>query len=193
MKQYTKDGEIKGTNRIIVVVDDMQVVNPTEEQILADGWTVYEPEPYVPQPKLEPDAYEMVAAFRMMVQPQILTLSDEEAVKVKVLYDTWASKIGQEVDADVRLYYDDKLYKVRQKHTAQEQYPPSVDTASLYEEINEIHAGTKEDPIPYNNNNMRLELGKYYSQDGVVYLCFRDSEQAVYNPLKDLVDICKGS
>ena len=37
MKQYTKDGQIKSANRIVVIKDGMQVINPTEEQILADG------------------------------------------------------------------------------------------------------------------------------------------------------------
>ena len=59
---------------------------------------------------------------------------------------------------------------------------------SAYEEINESHTGTSEDPIPY-NNNMELVEGKYYSQDGVTYLCTRSTGQAVYNPLKDLVGI----
>lgn len=115
-------------------------------------------------------------------------LDDQEALKVKNLADTWYSKINTEVQVDDRLWYDNKLFKVRQKHTVQEIYPPSIDTASLYEEINELHEGTKEDPIPY-NNNMELELGKYYSQYGVVYMCHRDSEQAVYQDLKDLVGI----
>lgn len=188
MKLYTKDGKISSLDNIIVIKDGMQVINPTEEQVLADGWTVYEPEPYVPQPKLEPYEYEVTAALKSMMQPQLMSLSDGEAVKVKALYDPWASKIGEEVDAGEKLYYDDKLIRVRQKHTVQEQYPPSVDTASLYEEINEKNAGTLEDPIPY-NNNMELENGKYYSQNGVTYLCTRDTGTPVYADLKDLVDI----
>ena len=36
---------------------------------------------------------------------------------------------------------------------------------------------------------MELENGKYYSQDGVTYLCTRDTEIPVYQPLADLVDI----
>jgi hypothetical protein len=55
MKQYTKqiDGKtvIKPRNMIVVVKGDKQIINPTEEQILADGWEVYSPapvEPYVP-------------------------------------------------------------------------------------------------------------------------------------------------
>lgn len=71
-----------------------------------------------------------------------------------------------------------------------ENQPPSIDTAALYEEINESHAGTLEDPIPYNNNNMALEEGKYYSQGGVTYLCTNSTGQAVYNNLSQLVGIC---
>lgn len=188
MKLYTKDGKVSSLNNIILIKDGMQVINPTEEMVLADGWTEYVPEPYVPQPKLEPYEYEVTAALKTMVQPQLASLSDEEALKVKSLYPSWASKTGEVVDTGEKLYYDDRLYKVRQEHTVQEQYPPSVDTASLYEEINEKNAGTLEDPIPY-NNNMELENGKYYSQNGVTYLCTRDTGTPVYADLKDLVDI----
>ena len=54
--------------------------------------------------------------------------------------------------------------------------------------IDETHAGTQEDPIPY-SGNMELENGKYYSQDGVIYLCNRDTEIPVYQELKDLVGL----
>lgn len=114
MKLYTKDGKVSSLDNIILIKDSMQVINPTEEQVLADGWTVYEPEPYVPQPKLEPDMYEMVSAVRMMAQPQLLTLPDNEAIKMKALYDPWASKIGKEIKKDNKVYYDDKLFKARQ-------------------------------------------------------------------------------
>lgn len=36
---------------------------------------------------------------------------------------------------------------------------------------------------------MELEEEKYYSQDGVTYLCTRDTGIPVYNPLADLVGI----
>ena len=41
MKQYTKDGQIKYANRIVVNKDGFNIYNPTEEQILADGWVEY--------------------------------------------------------------------------------------------------------------------------------------------------------
>lgn len=196
MKLYTKDGKVSSLNNIILIKDGMQVINPTEEQVLADGWTEYEPEPYVPQPKLEPDMYEMVSAMRMMAQPQLTSLPDGEAVKVKALYDPWASKIGKEIKKDKKVYYDDKLFKARQDiNPVLENQPPGSGTQSLYEEINETHAGTLEDPIPYNSEHdplfsgMELEEGKYYIQDGITYLCTRNTDIAVYADLKDLVGI----
>ena len=48
--------------------------------------------------------------------------------------------------------------------------------------------GTLENPIPY-EGNMILENGKYYSQDGVTYLCNRDTINPVYNALKTLINI----
>lgn len=77
---------------------------------------------------------------------------------------------------------------VRTSTPVLENQPPGSGTQSLYEEINETHAGTLEDPIPY-NNNMELEEGKYYIQDGITYLCTRNTDIAVYADLKDLVGI----
>ena len=65
---------------------------------------------------------------------------------------------------------------------------PGTGTESLYTEIVESAAGTVDDPIPY-DNNMELEQGKYYSQDGEVYLCTRGTGIPVYNQLADLVGI----
>jgi hypothetical protein len=36
---------------------------------------------------------------------------------------------------------------------------------------------------------MTLEAGKYYLQDGVIYLCIRDTENPVYNALAELVGL----
>lgn len=117
-------------------------------------------------------------------------LSESEALAVKDMYFTWGEAIGLTVKKGFKFTYEDKLYEVIQPDglTIQEQYIPGQDTEALYVEINETNAGTYEDPIPY-NNNMELFEGKYYSQDGVVYLCTRSTGQAVYNPLSELVDI----
>jgi hypothetical protein len=36
---------------------------------------------------------------------------------------------------------------------------------------------------------MVLENGKYYSQDGAAYYCWRDTGNPVYHALKDLVGL----
>jgi hypothetical protein len=54
--------------------------------------------------------------------------------------------------------------------------------------VDETHAGTYEDPIPY-DGNMEIFKGLYYKQNGVKYLCIRDSGIPLYNDLASLVDI----
>lgn len=117
-----------------------------------------------------------------------MSLTDSDALAVKSVYPDWGTLIGKTVKKDEKMQYDGKLWKVLQEHTVQEQWKPGTGTESLYTEIVESAAGTEDDPIPY-DNNMELEQGKYYSQDGEAYLCVRDTGIPVYNPLKDLVGI----
>lgn len=119
---------------------------------------------------------------------QTMGLTDTESLKVKDLYPEWESKMGQQVNEGEKYRYGGRLWKVLQQHTVQETWKPGEGTESLYTEVTESHAGTKEDPIPY-GNNMELEEGKYYSQNGVTYICTRDTGIPVYNPLADLVGI----
>ena len=49
MKLYTKNGEIKPRNRIIIIKDGMQTLNPSEEMLFADGWVEY----VIPEPTEE--------------------------------------------------------------------------------------------------------------------------------------------
>lgn len=120
---------------------------------------------------------------------QAQTLDDSDAINVKKLYPKWEDVVGEIVNAGYKFLYGDVLYKVRQDDTEiQEYYIPGQGTESLYEVIDETHAGTIEDPIPY-NNNMELIEGKYYIQNEVIYCCTRSTGQAVYNNLTDLVGL----
>lgn len=116
-------------------------------------------------------------------------LDNNDALAVKDLHPTWESFIGRSLKTGNRVLYQERLYRVRQDvSTVLENQPPSVSTAALYEEINEENAGTLDDPIPY-NNNMELFAGKYYSQNGAIYKCTRDTGQAVYHDLSALIGI----
>ena len=133
----------------------------------------------------EEEVNQALNLFAMTINTMPLT--DQQALSVKSLYPKWETFINQKLEKDYKVLYQDKLYKVKQEISkVLENQPPSVETAALYEEINEVNAGTLEDPIPY-NNNMELEEGKYYSQNGVTYKCTRNTEQAVYHDLSALV------
>lgn len=133
---------------------------------------------------------EIQQAAVLVARMQAQSLDDAQALTVKAIYPQWQEIIGQTVKQGFKFLYNDILYKVIQPDglTIQEQYIPGEGTESLYAVINETNAGTQEDPIPY-NGNMALENGKYYSQDGAIYLCNRDTEIPVYQDLKDLVGL----
>lgn len=113
-------------------------------------------------------------------------LSDEEALKRKDLYPEWAAGIS--VVAGEKYRYGDNLWQVVQSHTTQAGWEPGIYTASLWKVIDEQHAGTSADPIPY-TPPMEIFNGKYYTQNGVKYLCTRDSGIALSHDLSALVGL----
>lgn len=121
-------------------------------------------------------------------------LSASEALQVQSwypkLFETEGYEEGQPIAMGARVQYDGKLWETRQAHTITTAFAPSINTASLWKEVTEEGAdvGTLENPIAY-EGNMELEEGKYYTQEGVVYLCTRATGVPVYNALKDLVGI----
>lgn len=125
---------------------------------------------------------------RLMIAQQInmLSVDDNTALRMAEFYPEWVS--GQAYTAGYKVQYGGKLWRCLQSHTSQTGWEPSVNTASLWEQICETHDGTLEDPIPY-SGSMALENGKYYLQDYAIYLCTRDTVNPVYNPLADLVGI----
>ena len=123
--------------------------------------------------------------LRSIVEQAAQSLPDNVAVTAKMFYPAWeegaAYRVGEKVQRN------GKLWRVVQAHTAVVGWAPQ-NTASLWEQINETHSGTIDDPIPY-DGNMVLEKGKYYMQDYEIYLCIRDSDVPVYHPLKELSGI----
>ena len=173
-----------------LIVDGMQIYNPSEEVIKAAGWMEYTPPP-IPEPEpidttvYEPDEYAIVEKLKQLAQAQVAQQTDEEALENIELFPTWQSKLGVQVSQGDRLYFDDKLYKVLQTHTPQEDWRPDT-TASLYVQvIAESDAGTIDNPIAF-EVNMELVEGKYYTEVGVKYLCVRALAQSVWH-LADLV------
>lgn len=111
-------------------------------------------------------------------------LSAKESLAVIDLYPEWA--VGLDVKVGEKYRLDDDLWQVVQAHKTQADWKPSLSTASMWKRIDEEHAGTENDPIPY-APPMQIYKDKYYTQSGVKYKCTRDSGIALSHNLADLV------
>lgn len=111
-------------------------------------------------------------------------LSPSEALQVKDRYPEW--EVGIDVVKGHKYQYGEDLWEVLQGHKTQENWKPSLETASLWKRVDEEHAGTKDDPIPY-APPMEIFKDKYYTQSRVLYKCIRDSGQPLSHNLSDLV------
>lgn len=174
--------------------------------LLEKSWET--PDDYEEFPK--PEDYEaynpidhdrrLTAAARMLEEGKkefkALGLTPEQMIKHQRFAPAWGEDIkeGDTVIKGDKFTFEGKLYAVLQDHTVLAVNAPSIATASLYVEVTPDYTesgeefGTLENPIAY-NGNMALEQGKYYSQEGVVYLCHRDTGIAVYQPLSALVGL----
>ena len=180
---YIKDGTIRDRSRIVIIKDDIQIINPTEELVIADGWQPYTP----PEPQLT-----ITDQLRDMVLEQYngrTDITDEEALKRPLLVYSWDTYMGKSLAAGQVVSHDGKLWRVRQDVAAVlDNQPPSLATAALYEVIEVEPAGTQDDPIQY-TPPMEIFNGKYYTQGGVLYKCTRDSGQALTHDLAALVGL----
>lgn len=111
-------------------------------------------------------------------------LSPSEALQVKDQYPEWETGIN--VKTGERYRVEDVLWECVKDHLTQENWKPSLETSSLWKRVDEEHAGTKDDPIPY-APPMEIFKDKYYTQSKVLYKCIRDSGQPLSHNLSDLV------
>lgn len=169
----------------------IEAINAFMEDVKAKAGSSTPGELPVDEPTETGIVAQQLALSRMMINT--MSLTDEQALEVKDLWPTWEECVakGEELSKDFRLTDGGKLYKVIQAHTPQADWKPS-DTPALYGLVSasatEEHAGTKEDPIPY-EQMMVLEKGKYYSQDGVTYECIQGTITGYPNDLKDLASL----
>lgn len=124
--------------------------------------------------------------LRAMIEKASASLEDSDALEAVKLFKSWFA--GIKWTKDDRFQYNGELFKVLQDHTSQADWLPDS-TPSLYAKVERPGEGDSPDnPIAY-NGNMALISGKYYEQFGVVYRCFRDTINPVYNALRDLVGL----
>ena len=111
-------------------------------------------------------------------------LTAKEALSVKEMFPNWEE--GIDVKVGERYQDNNLLWEVIKDHTTQANWKPSINTASLWKVVELEHEGTESDPIPY-NPPMEIFEGKYYTQNGVMYKCTRDSGIPLSHDLSALV------
>lgn len=119
-----------------------------------------------------------------------LSLGDDVSLKLKDCYPEWRELADAQFTAEKAGYkftYGDDLYKtVKANQQFLPNWVPGQGTESIFERIDESRKGTKDDPIPY-KVNMTVYADKYYTEDGILYRCIRDSGIPLQNKASELV------
>lgn len=138
----------------------------------------------------------LVAAIPAAINARGFT--DEEALENKGWFPVWGdgnAYMGMPVEKGFMFRHKAEgeaeytLYKVLQPHTLSAEWVPSNGTESLYAVVS-THAGTPEDPIPY-EQGMLIEEGKYYTQYGVTYVGLLTTPNGYPYDLKDMPTVAK--
>lgn len=124
-----------------------------------------------------------------LLAPQLVSNVPDETAKHMVEYfPQW--EIGVEYAIGNRVCYNRSLYKCITAHTSQESWTPSA-SGSLWTNVSEeaqIADGSLEHPYAWEQGMTSYE-GKYYTEDGKLYICIRDSISALYHNIAELIDI----
>jgi len=115
-----------------------------------------------------------------LLAPKLVTdVPDETAIHMVEYFPHWEDMLGQYVDVETRVYDNGYLWKVIQPHTFSTEWRPEVAT-SLFTKVQiQQEQGTIDNPIEY-SINMELIQGKYYVENGILYLCIRPLAQSVW-------------
>lgn len=136
---------------------------------------------------------EQAKAIRAAMDTAGSIITNEQAATMPFLYTKWKAKDseGNAIHYNVgdrRRYGENNIvYECRSEHDAEENNTPDLIPA-LWKKLDVTHAGTIEDPIPY-ETGMEIFNGKYYIENEILYLCNRDSVNPLYNNMSDLVGL----
>lgn len=133
---------------------------------------------------------ERAMQLRPVIEKASQSLEDDVALTAVELFPVWKKLVTNkaQVKKGFRFQHGGKLYRTEQPEYIFVEYyvPGSVGTESLFSKVDKDHAGTLEDPIPF-EKNMEIYEGNYYTQNGVLYRCIRSSGQPLYHDLALLV------
>ena len=121
-------------------------------------------------------ARNLMAATRASIQS--LSMTGDEALDVADLFPGWEAGIA--VKTGERYNHGGSLWECVQAHTTQDGWQPGTATLALWCKVQAWHAGTEDDPIPW-EQGMALEAGKWYEQHGTLYVALQDSGALPYD------------
>ena len=100
MKRYIKDNKIKTAKQIIIRKDGKQIINPTEEMILANGWVEY----------IAPVYEKTIEDYRREKKDEILHFDSSEEVNTFYIQGlpVWLDK---ETRAGLKLRFEAEISK----------------------------------------------------------------------------------
>lgn len=127
-----------------------------------------------------------VAVAARMYAKTATEIPDAAALNMPDLFQTWedALEAGDALACGVVINDGGILYRIVSPGgvTPLESQPPHGEgMLAVYRPIDQIHAGTMEDPIPW-VYGMDCESGKYYSYEGGLWLCASDMKPCTWAP-----------
>ena len=182
----TSEGDDDDFPSITGMIARYSFSDPTFIELLnSEEWTSTEEEPVINRD------FSRILALNVLneeITKEINTydLTPGEALQVKDHYPEWVA--GIMVKAGERYLSDNVLWECIKEHTTQDNWKPSMATASLWKVVDEEHKGTIDDPIIY-IPPMEIFKDKYYIQNGIKYKCTRNSEQPLTHDLSALVGL----
>ena len=93
---------------------------------------------------------------------------DTEALNVKFLYKEFDKQIGRTLEVGEFIQYNDKLYKVLQAHTVQENWTPEAAPSLFAEVLTDPTGETIKDWVQPDSTNAYMK-GDKVKYEGVVY------------------------
>lgn len=145
-----------------------EMTEAEEEEFMAS----FPPPPDDP-PEPTPTPEEQTLIFARSMAATATTLTDAVARSIPDLLATWEELLGagQPIQPGVCLTYNGQVYRMVQSTevTPQAHQPPGGEgMLAVYRPIDQEHAGTQADPIPW-VSGMDCYAGKYYSYNGKIY------------------------
>ena len=104
---------IKTRQQIVVKRNGMQIINPSEELILADGWEVYEPPTIEPVP-YQPSERDLLQELMKDEFNARTTTSNEDALHYMLIVYPFEHYVGKGLKAGQLVTYFERIYRARQ-------------------------------------------------------------------------------